>query len=72
MEAEEIVKALDMEQGEETPTSTATSAEVVRAPLYPPAALPPPPLHPPPADEPPEEAENTIETDLPPLTGEDL
>ncbi|XP_012689877.2 CTD small phosphatase-like protein 2-B [Clupea harengus] len=71
VEAEEIVKALDMEQGEETPTSTATSAEVVRAPLYPPAALPPPPLHPPPADEPPEEAENTIETDLPPLTAPD-
>ncbi|XP_076148058.1 CTD small phosphatase-like protein 2-B [Alosa pseudoharengus] len=78
VEAEEIVKALDMEQGEETPTSTATSEEVFRAPLYPPApapapaALHPPPLRPPPpADEPPEEAEIAVDTDLPPLTAPD-
>lgn len=46
VEAEEIVKALDMEQGEETPTSTATSAELVvcTAPLYPPPLQPQQPI----------------------------
>uniref|UniRef100_W5N8L2 CTD (carboxy-terminal domain, RNA polymerase II, polypeptide A) small phosphatase like 2a n=2 Tax=Lepisosteus oculatus TaxID=7918 RepID=W5N8L2_LEPOC len=55
VEAEEIVKQLDMEQVEEIPTSTATSTEGI---LYPSPA----------ADSGSEEGEIVSDTDLPPLT----
>ncbi|KAG7468015.1 hypothetical protein MATL_G00138300 [Megalops atlanticus] len=65
VEAEEIVKQLDMEQVEETPTSTATSTEVMAVPPYPPPA----PLRPlPPQDGTTEEGEIVTDSDLPPLT----
>ncbi|XP_030622263.1 CTD small phosphatase-like protein 2-B [Chanos chanos] len=65
LEAEEIVKQLDMEKMEETPTSTATSTEDTCVSLYPSAMpLPLKPMHP--ADAPAEEI--TADSDLPPLT----
>ncbi|KAI1904331.1 hypothetical protein AGOR_G00004560 [Albula goreensis] len=67
VEAEEIVKQLDMEQVEETPTSTATSAESVGIPLYP-SAPTLPQRAPPPPEAAPEEGEIVADADLPPLT----
>lgn len=68
MEAEEIVKQLEMEQVEEMPTCTATSREPLSVPLYTSAMAsafrPPPTIH-----TPAEENENTPHADLPPLTG---
>ncbi len=68
VEAEEIVKQLEMEQVEEMPTSTATSTEPLSVPLYtsamPSAFRPPPSTH-----TIAEESENTPHSDLPPLTG---
>jgi len=68
VEAEEIVKQLEMEQVEEMPTSTATSREPLSVPLYtsamPSAFRPPSSTH-----TPAEESENTPHSDLPPLTG---
>lgn len=68
MEAEEIVKQLEMEQVEEMPSSTATSKEPLSVPLYtsamPSAFRPPPSIH-----TPAEESVNTPHADLPPLTG---
>ncbi|KAJ7986015.1 hypothetical protein DPEC_G00346440 [Dallia pectoralis] len=67
IEAEEIVKQLDMETVEETPTCTATSTEEVctTMPLYPSAMLPLlRSLHPP--DVPVEDEE--VIADMPPLT----
>lgn len=68
VEAEEIVKQLEMEQVEEMPTSAATSREPLSVPLYtsamPSAFRPPPSTH-----TPAEERENTPHSDLPPLTG---
>lgn len=65
VEAEEIVKQLEMEQVEEMPTSTATSREPLSVPLYtsamPSAFRPPPSIHTP-------ECEDTTHPDLPPLT----
>ncbi|MBN3306684.1 CTD small phosphatase-like protein 2 [Amia ocellicauda] len=61
VEAEEIVKQLDMEQVEEMPTSTATSTEGM---LYP---SPPLPLRPT-TDSASEEGEIVSDGDLPPLT----
>ncbi|KAJ8249182.1 hypothetical protein GJAV_G00232050 [Gymnothorax javanicus] len=67
VEAEEIVKQLDMEQVVETPTCTATSTDSVGVPLYPSlATLPPRPPAPP--DTTPEEGEIVTDPDLPPLT----
>ncbi|KAL4593453.1 CTD small phosphatase-like protein 2-A, partial [Arapaima gigas] len=69
VEAEEIVKQLDMEQVEETPTSTATSTEATGIPPYAgeqPLSLPLRPLAPP--DGAVEEGEIVTGTDLPPLT----
>uniref|UniRef100_A0A4W6CVF8 CTD small phosphatase like 2 n=1 Tax=Lates calcarifer TaxID=8187 RepID=A0A4W6CVF8_LATCA len=62
LEAEEIVKQLDMEQAVETPTSTATSTQEL--------CLPPlrPPLHIPEASPTAEEGELDADADLPPLT----
>lgn len=68
VEAEEIVKQLDMEQGEETPTSTATSREVSGISLYPASQPLPLALRPPP-DGAVEEGEIVTGSDLPPLTG---
>lgn len=66
MEAEEIVKQLEMEQVEEMPTSTATSREPLSVPLYsnamPTAFRPPTSIHTP-------ECEDNPHPDLPPLTG---
>lgn len=68
VEAEEIVKQLEMEQVEEMPTSTATSREPLSVPLYtsamPSAFRPPSSTH-----TPAEESENSPHSDLPPLTG---
>ncbi|XP_064192064.1 CTD small phosphatase-like protein 2-A [Anguilla rostrata] len=69
VEAEEIVKQLDMEQVEETPTctATATSTEGAGIPLFP--CAPAPPLRPPPPpDTAPEDGEIVTDADLPPLT----
>ncbi|XP_035274715.1 CTD small phosphatase-like protein 2-B [Anguilla anguilla] len=71
VEAEEIVKQLDMEQVEETPTctatATATSTEGAGVPLFP--CAPAPPLRPPPPpDTAPEDGEIVTDADLPPLT----
>uniref|UniRef100_A0A674DEL5 CTD (carboxy-terminal domain, RNA polymerase II, polypeptide A) small phosphatase like 2b n=1 Tax=Salmo trutta TaxID=8032 RepID=A0A674DEL5_SALTR len=68
LEAEEIVKQLDMETVEETPTCTATSTEEVctTMPLYPSDMLPP--LRAPHPPEVPVEEEEVV-TDMPPLTG---
>lgn len=67
VEAEEIVKQLEMEQVEEMPTCTATSREPLSVPLYTSAMAsafrPPPTIH-----TPAEENENTPHADLPPLT----
>nr|XP_055059458.1 CTD small phosphatase-like protein 2-B [Misgurnus anguillicaudatus]XP_055059462.1 CTD small phosphatase-like protein 2-B [Misgurnus anguillicaudatus] len=67
VEAEEIVKQLEMEEVEEMPTSIATSKEPMSVPLYtsamPPALRPPPPIH-----TSAEEVEDTPHPDLPPLT----
>lgn len=73
LEAEEIVKQLDMEQSVETPTSTATSAQesFTTANFYS-SVSPLPPLRPPHIpDIPPtaEEGELDADADLPPLTG---
>lgn len=66
MEAEEIVKQLEMEQLEETPTSTTTDGRDL---TFDPALNPrPPPL----VDTPVEEGEIVTEADMPPLTGECL
>ncbi|XP_029577562.1 CTD small phosphatase-like protein 2-B [Salmo trutta] len=67
LEAEEIVKQLDMETVEETPTCTATSTEEVctTMPLYPSDMLPP--LRAPHPPEVPVEEEEVV-TDMPPLT----
>ncbi|KAM6980892.1 CTD small phosphatase-like protein 2-B [Aplochiton taeniatus] len=79
LEAEEIVKQLEMEQVEETPTSTATSAQPVccsstllttSTDLHP-STPQPPPLRPPLIPEAPpaaEEGEIDPAADLPPLT----
>ncbi|XP_048828915.1 CTD small phosphatase-like protein 2-A [Brienomyrus brachyistius] len=67
VEAEEIVKQLDMEQGEETPTSTATSREASGISLYPASQPLPLALRPPP-DGAVEEGEIVTGSDLPPLT----
>lgn len=74
LEAEEIVKQLDMEQTVETPTSTATSAQPMCSPatFYSSVSPPPPPLRPPRNPEvTPLAKEEELETDadLPPLTG---
>ncbi|KAI2662650.1 CTD small phosphatase-like protein 2-B [Labeo rohita] len=67
VEAEEIVKQLEMEQVEEMPTSTATSKEPLSVPLYtsamPSAFRPPASTH-----TPAEESETPPHSDLPPLT----
>uniref|UniRef100_A0A8C9SK91 CTD small phosphatase like 2 n=1 Tax=Scleropages formosus TaxID=113540 RepID=A0A8C9SK91_SCLFO len=69
VEAEEIVKQLDMEQVEETPTSTATSTETTSIPLYPGSqALSLPLRSLAPSDGAVEEGEMVTGTDLPPLT----
>ncbi|KAJ8340745.1 hypothetical protein SKAU_G00353780 [Synaphobranchus kaupii] len=69
VEAEEIVKQLDVEQVDETPTSTATatSTEGAGIPLFPcaSASLLRPPLA---ADMAPEDGEIVTDADLPPLT----
>lgn len=66
VEAEEIVKQLDMEQLEETPTSTTTDGrELTFDPALNPRTLP----H---ADTKVEEGEIVTESDMPPLTGECL
>ncbi|XP_018595083.1 CTD small phosphatase-like protein 2-A isoform X1 [Scleropages formosus] len=71
VEAEEIVKQLDMEQVEETPISTATSTEGMCIPFYPNA--PPVPLRPAlPTDSTTEEGEILTDSDLPPLTAPGL
>ncbi|XP_023670919.1 CTD small phosphatase-like protein 2-A isoform X1 [Paramormyrops kingsleyae] len=61
VEAEEIVKQLDMEQVEETPTSTATSTERACIPFYPSS-------QPPGSEAPTEDGEIVTDADLPPLT----
>ncbi|KAL4613381.1 CTD small phosphatase-like protein 2-like [Arapaima gigas] len=66
VEAEEIVKQLDMDQVVETPTSTATSTEGMCIPFYP--STPPLPLRPAPASDTTEEGEVLTDSDLPPLT----
>uniref|UniRef100_A0AAZ3NWR4 CTD small phosphatase like 2 n=1 Tax=Oncorhynchus tshawytscha TaxID=74940 RepID=A0AAZ3NWR4_ONCTS len=68
LEAEEIVKQLDMETVEETPTCTGTTTEEVctTMPLYSSNMLPP--LQPPHPPEVPIEEEEVV-TDMPPLTG---
>ncbi|KAG9352076.1 hypothetical protein JZ751_020489 [Albula glossodonta] len=64
VEAEEIVKQLDMEQVEEPPTSTATATAASST-----QGVPAQPLRPPPAHDPaPEEGEIVTDADLPPLT----
>ncbi|GAA6233617.1 CTD small phosphatase-like protein 2 [Lates japonicus] len=73
LEAEEIVKQLDMEQAVETPTSTATSTQELCATtnFYSSVSqLPPlrPPLHIPEASPAAEEGELDADADLPPLT----
>uniref|UniRef100_A0A8C8IZU8 CTD small phosphatase like 2 n=1 Tax=Oncorhynchus tshawytscha TaxID=74940 RepID=A0A8C8IZU8_ONCTS len=67
LEAEEIVKQLDMETVEETPTCTGTTTEEVctTMPLYSSNMLPP--LQPPHPPEVPIEEEEVV-TDMPPLT----
>lgn len=65
VEAEEIVKQLDMEQLEETPTSTTTDSS--RDLTFDPALNPRPLL---PTDAAEEEGEIVTEADMPPLTGE--
>lgn len=73
LEAEEIVKQLDMEQTVETPTSTATSTQQVCAPttFYSSVSQPPPlrPPHNPEVLPSAEEEELDADADLPPLTG---
>lgn len=65
LEAEEIVKQLDMEQTVETPTSTATSAQQMCSPTtFYSSVSPPPPLRPLAKEE-----ELETDADLPPLTG---
>ena len=67
MEAEEIMKQLDMEQAEEMPSSTLTSTEVITschtAPVLPQRLQMS-------SDSTVEEGEIVTETDLPPLTGQ--
>lgn len=67
VEAEEIVRQLDMEQVEETPSCTLEVCTTT-TPLHPPGAPPPRPPHIP--EGPPEEAE--VDADLPPLTAPGL
>lgn len=73
LEAEEIVKQLDMEQAVETPTSTATSTQEVCAPTnFYSSVSQLPPLRPPHIPEvSPAAVEGALEADadLPPLTG---
>lgn len=73
LEAEEIVKQLDMEQTVETPTSTATSAQQMCSPTtFYSGVSPPPPLRPPRNPEVTalaKEEELDTDADLPPLTG---
>lgn len=66
VEAEEIVKQLDMEQLEETPTSTTTDGRDL---TFDPALNPRPLPH---VDTTVEEGEIVTEADMPPLTGECL
>lgn len=66
MEAEEIIKQLDMEQVEEMPMGTATSAPVQCVPIYPSAMSP---YHSHTEDE---EEDVVTHVDLPPLTGPQL
>lgn len=67
MEAEEIMKQLDIEQAEEMPSSTLTSAEAItschRAPASPQRLQ----IN---SDSSVEEGEIVTETDMPPLTGQ--
>lgn len=67
MEAEEIVKQLDMEQVEEIPTSTATCAPLCPSTMSSVAMRLPPPLH----TQTLEEEDELTHADLPPLTGEE-
>lgn len=73
LEAEEIVKQLDIEHGEETPTSTATSTQELYATTnyYSSVTQLPPLQHPhiPEASPTAEEVEVDAVSDLPPLTG---
>lgn len=73
LEAEEIVKQLDMEQVVETPTSTATSAQELCAPtnFYSSVSQLPPlrPPHIPEVSPAAVEGELEADADLPPLTG---
>lgn len=71
MEAEEIVKQLDMEQAVETPTSTATSTQELSATSnFNSSASQPPPLRPPHIPEvSPLAVKEELDADLPPLTG---
>lgn len=73
LEAEEIVKQLDMEQTVETPTSTATSAQQMCSPTtFYSSVTQPPPLRPPRNPEVSalaKEEELDTDADLPPLTG---
>ncbi|XP_072527735.1 CTD small phosphatase-like protein 2-B [Salminus brasiliensis] len=66
VEAEEIVKQLDMEQVEETPTSTATCAPLCPSAMLPAAMRLPSPIHAQAEEE--EEGEEVVHADLPPLT----
>lgn len=66
MEAEEIIKQLDMEQVEEMPMGTATSAPVQCVPIYPSAMSP---YHSHTEDE---EEDVVTHVDLPPRTGTQL
>uniref|UniRef100_H3CVI4 FCP1 homology domain-containing protein n=1 Tax=Tetraodon nigroviridis TaxID=99883 RepID=H3CVI4_TETNG len=70
MEAEEIVKQLDMEQAVETPTSTATSTQELSATSnFNSSASQPPPLRPPHISEvSPLAVKEELDADLPPLT----
>lgn len=76
MEAEEIVKQLDMEPPEETPSITPTSTSTSESrgiSLYPTTQVPPlvpPPMPVPVPDSTVEEGEIVTEADMPPLTGE--
>lgn len=71
MEAEEIVKQLDMEQAVETPTSTATSTQDLSATNnFNSGVSQLPPLRPPHVPEAsPLAVEEELDADLPPLTG---
>lgn len=71
MEAEEIVKQLDMEQATETPTSTATSTqELSAASNFNTGVSQLPPLRPPHMPEAsPLAVKEELDADLPPLTG---